>query len=133
MKQLPRACACPSVWYRTSVSFAPACPPDFELMNTMSGTSGSSGARNFFVLARYGMGILQHPLAGLSGPALLLHCYSVALNHMQDSSWMRVACSRLLPETPSPVGLPQVCEGSVHCIFRRIHGASLHLGQNSVR
>lgn len=41
------------------MSLAPARPPDFELMNTMKGASGSSGARNFFVLARYGVGILR--------------------------------------------------------------------------
>ena len=41
------------------MSLAPAWPPDLELINTIRGASGSSGARNFFVLARYGVGILQ--------------------------------------------------------------------------
>ena len=58
-KTLRRTCACPRVWYSTSVSSGPAWPPDFELMKTMRGASGSSGARNFFVLPRYGSGILH--------------------------------------------------------------------------
>jgi len=41
------------------VSCGPAWPPDFELINTMRGASGSSGARNSFVFTRYGAGILQ--------------------------------------------------------------------------
>jgi hypothetical protein len=32
----------------------------------------------------------------------------------------------------APVGLPQVCEGSVHCILLGIHGAGLHLRASSV-
>ena len=52
-------CAWPSVRYRISASLGPACPPERELMNAISGASGSSGARNFFVAVRKTGGILR--------------------------------------------------------------------------
>ncbi len=53
-----RACAWPSVRYRISASLGPARPPERELMNAISGASGSSGARNFLVAVSSAGGIL---------------------------------------------------------------------------